>query len=148
YDGNGGYLGGWGGRGAGEYGFKELCGVAIAGDALYVADTWNGRVQGFTLEGVPRASAGELYGPRGIAVGPDGRVWVTDVGNHRIASYDALLQDRRFFGKRGGGAGEFASPTGIAVAPSGEVFVADTGNRRVVRLGPDGTWRGEFPFPG
>ena len=148
YDPAGGFLGGWGGRGGGEYGFKELCGVAIAGDALYVADTWNGRVQGYTLAGVLRASAGELYGPRGIAVAPDGRVWVTDVGNHRVVSYDALLQDRKIVGHKGAGAGEFSSPVGIAAAPSGEIFVADTGNRRIQRLGPDGAYRGEFPFPG
>ena len=148
FDPNGGFLGGWGGRGGGEYGFRELCGVAIAGDALYVADTWNGRVQAYTIAGVLRATAGELYGPRGITVAPDGRVWVTDVGNHRVASYDALLQDRRFVGRRGAGPGEFSSPTGIAAAPSGEIYVADTGNRRIQVLAPDGTVRGEFAFPG
>ena len=148
FDPNGGFLGGWGGRGGGEYGFKELCGVAIAGDALYVADTWNGRVQAFTIAGVLRATAGELYGPRGIAVAPDGRVWVADVGNHRVVSYDALLQDRKFVGRKGSGAGEFSSPTGISAAPSGAIYVADTGNKRIQVLAPDGTLRGEFAFPG
>ncbi len=148
FDPNGGFLGGWGGRGGGEYGFKELCGVAIAGDALYVADTWNGRVQAFTTAGVLRASAGELYGPRGITVAPDGRVWVTDVGNHRVVSYDPLLQDRKIVGKKGSGPGEFSSPTGIAAAPSGAIYVADTGNKRIQILAPDGTPRGEFAVPG
>ncbi len=148
YDAAGGFLGGWGGRGGGEYGFKELCGVAIAGDALYVADTWNGRVQAYTLAGVFRASAGELYGPRGIAVAPDGRVWVTDVGNHRVVSYDELLQDRQIVGHKGAGAGEFSSPVGIAAAPNGEIFVADIGNKRIQRLSPEGAYRGEFAFPG
>src|SRR5262249_62145109 len=46
YDPDGGSLGGWGGRGSGKFGFRELCGVAIRGDALYVADTWNGRILG------------------------------------------------------------------------------------------------------
>ncbi len=148
FDPDGGFLGGWGGRGGGEYGFKELCAVAIQGDALYVADTWNGRVQAFTVAGVLRATAGELYGPRGIAIAPDGRVWVTDAGNHRVVSYDALLEDRKISGRKGTATGEFSSPMGIAVAPSGAVYVADTGNRRVQILGPDGTARGEFRFPG
>jgi DNA-binding beta-propeller fold protein YncE len=148
YDASGGFLGGWGGRGGGEYGFKELCGVAIAGDAMYVADTWNGRVQAFTTAGVLRASAGELYGPRGVAIAPDGRVWVTDTGNHRVVSYDPLLQDRQSYGKRGTGSGEFTSPIGIAAAPSGAIYVADAGNQRIQVLGPDGAFRGAFPVPG
>jgi YYY domain-containing protein len=148
FDADGGFLGGWGGRGGGEYGFKELCGVAIRGEDLYVADTWNGRVQAFTTAGLLRASAGELYGPRGVAVAPDGRVWVSDTGNHRVVSYDGLLQDRRFYGKRGKEPGEFTSPVGISVAPSGTVVVADAGNQRIQILGKDGSPRGAFPFPG
>jgi sugar lactone lactonase YvrE len=38
--------------------------VAIRGDALYIADTWNGRVEAFALAGAPRGRATELYGPR------------------------------------------------------------------------------------
>jgi DNA-binding beta-propeller fold protein YncE len=148
FDANGGYLGGWGGRGSGEFGFRELCGVAIRGEDLYVADTWNGRVQAFTIAGVLRASAGELYGPRGVAIAPDRRVWVADTGNHRVVSYDALLQDRRTVGGRGSGPGQFSSPVGIAASPSGTIYVADTGNRRIQVLGPDGEPRGSFPFPG
>ncbi|MFY9552390.1 MAG: DUF2298 domain-containing protein, partial [Thermoanaerobaculia bacterium] len=49
FDAEGGNLGGWGGRGDGPHGFRELCGVAVAGDTLYVADTWNGRLEAFTL---------------------------------------------------------------------------------------------------
>ncbi len=148
FDSNGGYLGGWGGRGAGEFGFRELCGVAISGDALYVADTWNGRVQAYTTAGVLRASAGELYGPRGVAIAPDGRVWVADTGNHRVVSYGALLEDRRITGKRGSGPGEFVSPIGVATSPSGSIYVADTGNRRIQILSPEGAVRGGFEFAG
>jgi sugar lactone lactonase YvrE len=147
FDADGGFLGGWGGRGGGEYGFKELCGVAILGDALYVADTWNGRVQAYTTSGVLRASAGDLYGPRGVAVSPDGSVWVADTGNHRVVSFDPLLQDRRTFGKRGTAADEFVSPIGIAAAPSGAIYVADVGNKRIRVLGPGGESRGELAFP-
>jgi sugar lactone lactonase YvrE len=148
FDANGGYLGGWGGRGSGEFGFRELCDVAIRGEDLYVADTWNGRVQAFTIGGVLRASAGDLYGPRGVAVAPDRRVWVSDTGNHRVVSYDALLQDRRIVGGRGDKPGQFSSPVGIAVSPSGAVYVADTGNRRIQVLGPGGEVRESLAFPG
>ena len=148
FDADGGSLGGWGGRGSGEYGFKELCGVAIDGDALYVADTWNGRIQGYTLAGLLRASVGELYGPRGVAVAPNGRVWVSDTGNHRVVSYDPLLQDPKSIGKRGTAAGEFTSPVGIAAAPSGLIYVADAGNHRIQVLSGTGDLVGSLPFEG
>jgi YYY domain-containing protein len=148
FDREGGYLGGWGGRGSGEFGFRELCGVAIRGDALYVADTWNGRVRAYTVEGLLRGTAGDLYGPRGIAVAPNGRVWVTDTGNHRVVSYGPLLDDVRIHGRKGSGPGEFSSPIGIAASPSGEIYVADTVNRRIQVLGPDGSVLRAFAFPG
>jgi len=148
FDRDGGSLGGWGGRGSGEFGFRELCGIAISGDSLYVADTWNGRVQAYTVDGLLRASAGSLYGPRGIAVAPNGRVWVADTGNHRVVSYGPLLDEPRIVGKKGAGPGEFASPIGIAVSPRGEICVADTGNRRIQVLGPDGSLSRVLAFPG
>ncbi|MEP6995131.1 MAG: hypothetical protein ABI968_11460, partial [Acidobacteriota bacterium] len=148
FDPDGGSLGGWGGRNSGEFGFRELAGVAIRGDSLYVADTWNGRIRSFTTAGVLQATAGELYGPRGIAVAPDGRVWVADTGNHRVLSYDAGLQDRQVFGKKGDGPEDFSSPVGVAVAASGAVYIADSENRRIRVLAPDGKLRGNMPVSG
>lgn len=148
YDPDGGFLGGWGGRGSGEYGLREPCGIAIRGEALYIADTWNGRIQAFTVAGASRASAGGLYGPRGVAVAPDGRVWVTDTGNHRVVSYDAMLQNLRIVGERGSAPGRFANPIGIAVGPSGSIYVADVDNRRIQVLGPNGEFVRAIPFPG
>src|SRR5262249_35445225 len=72
----------------------------------------------------------------------------SDTGNHRVVSYDALLQDRRTFGKRGTAADEFTSPIGIAAAPSGAIYVADVGNQRIRILGPAGEDRGAIAFPG
>lgn len=145
YDSSGGFLGGWGGRGAGEHGFNELCAVAVHGTDLYVADTWNGRVQAFDVDGTWKASATELYGPRGVAVGPDGRVWVSDTGNGRVMRYEANLTRGAVVGKKGSGKTEFEGPVGIAVGPSGNVYVADTGNRRIQVLDPDGGFNTSWP---
>jgi sugar lactone lactonase YvrE len=145
YDANGGFLGGWGGRGAGQHGFNELCAVAVRGHDLYVADTWNGRVQAFDLDGTWKASATELYGPRGVAVGPDGRVWVSDTGNGRVMRYESNLTGGAVIGKKGQGKTEFDGPIGIAVGPSGRIYVADTGNRRIQVLEPDGAFATSWP---
>jgi len=148
FDSTGGYLGGWGGPGNGTYGFHDPCAVAIRGEDLYVADTWNGRIQSFTISGQWKATIAGLSAPRGIATAGDGTVWVSDTGNHRVIAYDALLRNPREFGKKGSGPGEFAFPIGITVDASGRVFIADTGNHRVVRLGPDGRFQTAWPVPG
>lgn len=148
FDREGGFLGGWGGRGSGNHGFNELCGVAIRGEDLYVADTWNGRVQAYDLSGEFRTSATGLYGPRGVAVDARGRVWVTDSGNHRIVVYDPELVQIHVFGKRGAAQGEFSGPVGIAAGPEGLIYVADTGNKRIQVLDSGGIVQAVWPVPG
>ncbi|MDQ2869129.1 MAG: DUF2298 domain-containing protein [Acidobacteriota bacterium] len=148
FDAKGGFLGGWGGRGAGQHGFRELCAVAARGDDLYVADTWNGRIVRFDLAGRWKAAAAELYGPRGVAVAPDGRVWATDTGNHRVMVYEADLTGGRVIGQKGSGPGQFSGPIGIAIAPSGLVYVADTANKRIQTIGADEKVAGGWPVAG
>jgi YYY domain-containing protein len=148
YDAQGGLLGGWGGRGAGTFGLREACGLAISGDDLYVADTWNGRVQRYTLEGEWKATAPGFYGPRGVAVAPDKTVWVSDTGNNRVQHFDPDLNLLGTTGKKGAGDGEFQGPIGIAVGQSGSVYVADVGNRRIVVLKSGGEFERAYPFPG
>lgn len=149
YDASGGYLGGWGGRGDGTYQLKDPCAIAIRGDDVYVADTWNGRVTHFTLAGVWQGKApNDFYGPRGVAVAPDGRVWVADTGNDRVVVCEKDLSGPKFFGKKGEGPEQLSNPVGIAVASSGRVYVADAVNRRVQVLDPDGRFRTRFPVAG
>jgi DNA-binding beta-propeller fold protein YncE len=148
FDRNGGYLGGWGGRGSGNFGLREPCAVAIAGEDLYIADTWNGRIQHFTLAGEWKGTASDLYGPRGIAVSPDGQVWVTDTGNNRLVVFDAALNRLRAIGKKGSGPEEFASPVGIAAGLSRSIAVADTVNQRISLFDASGAFQANIPFPG
>ena len=148
FDAEGGYLGGWGGRGSGKYQLREPGGIAIRGEDVYIADTWNGRVESFTLAGIWKATARDLYGPRGVAAAADGSVWVSDTGNHRIALYDRDLGNPRMLGKKGSGPLEFSSPVGIASGPSGSIYVCDTGNRRIQELDRTGRFVRSIPVPG
>lgn len=149
YDGNGGFLGGWGAKGDGPYQLKDPCGIAIRGEDVYLADTWNGRVTHFTLSGASRGKApGDFYGPRGVAVAPDGRVWVADTGNDRVVVCEKDLSGPKFFGKKGEGPDQLSSPVGIAVAASGRVYVADSVNRRIQVLDADGRFRSHISVKG
>lgn len=146
FDGAGGSLGGWGGvRGNGRFQMQDPADVAVRGDDVYVADTWNGRVQHLTTSGQFRDTAVEgLYGPRGVAVGPDGKIWIADSGNNRIAIV-AAGQPVRYVGKTGAGADGLSAPVGLAVSASGRVYVADIGNHRIQVLGAEGKFERAIP---
>lgn len=76
--------------------FRYPSGLVFWQDALYVADTWNHRVQVLDAEGTPQAAFGS-YGaedqhfdcPLDLMVSPDGDfLWVLDSGNHEIKVFD------------------------------------------------------------
>ncbi len=126
--------------------FNEPWDVAVGPDgSVYVADTWNHRIQKFTAEGKFVTMWGVfgndenpmmLWGPRAVAVDAEGRVFVADTGNKRIVIYDADGHPLGQFGRGGAGVGEFAEPVGLAVDAQGNVYVADTWNQRVQVFAP------------
>lgn len=121
--------------------FNEPWGIAVGPDgSVYVADTWNHRVQKFTADGKFISMWGyfgqaeqpqAFWGPRGIAVDRQGRVYVTDTGNKRVVIFDANGSYLSQFGTAGLGVGEFDEPVGLAVDATGKVYVADTWNQRI-----------------
>lgn len=60
-----------------------------------------------------------------LAVGGDGRVYLTDPEGGRVLVYSPALQPLAQIGERGVGPGQFGRPVGIAIAPDGSVVVAD-----------------------
>lgn len=132
--------------------FNEPWGVAVGPDgSVYVSDTWNHRVQKFTEEGEPvktwgqygqpfpedPASKSSFWGPRGIAVDSQGRVFVADTGNKRIAVFDEDGNYITEFGTAGLDPGQFDEPVGVAVSKEGTVFVTDTWNQRIQSFIPN-----------
>ena len=118
YDADGGYHGGWGGKGDGPYQLKDPCGIAVRGDDVYVADTWNGRVTHFTLAGAFHGKApGDFYGPRGVAVAPDGRVWIADTGNDRAVVCEKDLRARSTSARKEMGPNSSRVPSASPWAP-------------------------------
>jgi DNA-binding beta-propeller fold protein YncE len=128
--------------------FNEPWGVAVAPDGtVYVADTWNYRIQKFTADGQFLSmwqafgpdGTDVFYGPRGIAVDAHGRVLVVDTGNKRVVVFDADGNYLTQFGGAGLEPGQFDEPVGIALDGNGNVYVTDTWNQRVQVFAPDET---------
>lgn len=130
--------------------FNEPWDVAVGSDGtVYVADTWNHRIAAYDAEGRFRAawgfegpsqigSAQAFWGPRGVTVDSEGRVYVADTGNKRIMVFNRDGQFLRQIGGPGGLQGELDEPVGLDFGPDGLLYVADTWNQRVQVFSSDG----------
>jgi predicted membrane-bound mannosyltransferase/DNA-binding beta-propeller fold protein YncE len=129
--------------------FHEPWGLAIGLDgSIYVADTWNHRIQKFSSQGEfitmwgyfgQAESPIAFWGPRDVVVDADGRVFVTDTGNKRVVIFDSDGNYLNQFGSTGLAPGQFDEPVGMALDDQGRLYVADTWNQRIQAFEPDGT---------
>jgi len=127
--------------------FNEPWGIAIGSDGnIFIADTWNHRIQKFTPDGAFLTSWGRFgqretpdafWGPRDVAVDDHGHVYVSDTGNKRIVVFDIDGQFLTEFGDIGLGDGDFDEPSGLALDVEGNLYVADTWNQRIQVFSPD-----------
>ncbi len=127
--------------------FREPWGVAVGQDGqIYIADTWNHRVEVFDSKGafvrmwgqfeqVQPGTTGKpdgFWGPRDIAVDNQNHVYVADTGNKRVRVYDEKGTFLYDIGQGGSGQGQLDEPVGLAINDAtNEIFVADTWNRRI-----------------
>ena len=100
---------------------------------LLVADTGNNRIAIYIVDGARARRVGELTGlagPEGVAVAPDGRIFVTNTRSGTLAVFrDGRLETT--LGGYGSALGEFINPHDVDVAPDGSIHVVDSGNNRL-----------------
>lgn len=155
-------IGEFGRFGTAEGELNEPWGVAVDDEFVYVADTWNHRVQKFTLDGefvlqigesgsIDQAQAtsggGLFFGPRDVVLLPDNQLAVTDTGNHRVQIFSREGSFVQALGGLGAQVGQFFEPVGLEVGSSGSLYVLDTWNGRVQELLPTAGYAALFEWP-
>ena len=86
----------------------------------------------------------QLGGLWGIAVAPNGHMFIADNTSHQIHVFDEQRKYIRSFGQPGSGNGQLTRPEGVAVDAEGLVYVADYSNNRIEVFREDGTFVRQF----
>jgi DNA-binding beta-propeller fold protein YncE len=113
---------------------------------LYVGDVGANRVVRFNDAGVWQGSFDVGAVPYGLAVGPDGTVWVSTSDAADVRAFDANGQLRFTLVSAGPGdvPGAIWMPRSLACLADGTVFVEDDSRDKVMRFTPDGSFVDEF----
>jgi streptogramin lyase len=99
---------------------------------------------GFTGNGGP-ATAATLSGPKGLAIAPNGDVYLADTENHAIRRLDVSRGILEVVAGTGAAGAKLAAdprqteltrPHGILVDTDGTVFISDSENHRILSLSP------------
>ena len=85
----------------------------------------------------------------GLAVGPDGAIYLYDRQVPALRKYGPDGEFLAKVGREGGGPGEYQnSDGGLAVLPDGRVLLRDPGNARITVYSPDGETLDTWPLRG
>lgn len=135
----------WGGPGAEPGQFRQPIGIDVTGEAVFVSEAGNRRVQVFdpngrTLRQIgPSLTSGDsLRRPMHIAASGS-TLYVSDFNTDRVHVLSFEGDHQRTFDGSGFQAG-FDAPGGVAVDTDGRLYVADFYHHRVLRFHPDGSF--------
>jgi hypothetical protein len=112
---------------------------------VYVADTYNHRIQKLTLNGQfvtkwgsEGSGDGQFEWNLGIAIDSSGNVYVADRDNSRIQKFTSSGQFVTKWGSYGSEDGQFNEPIDITIDRSGYVYVLERRNNRIQKFTSDG----------
>lgn len=148
--------------------FKYPTDVAVdASGNIYVADYGNKRVQQFSPSRVYQRTYGttgdsyveandRFYYPEGVAVGPDGSIYIAEGYGYRLVKLNAAGSPQWTVGEAGQPGDDnahFGYLSDVAVGPDGRIYTAERwssapympgSNHRLQIFNPDGSYYGGF----
>lgn len=126
-------------------------GVAADTSYIYVADTWNNRVQIFnratrayaaTMGGTQGAGNYQFFGPSDVAVDAAGNIYVADFVNTRVQQFNSSRSYVRIYGTTGApyltDGYHYNSPSGVAAAADGSLYITEDSGHRLIKLNAAG----------
>lgn len=127
------------------FGYGDL--VFSTDGSLYVADTFNNRVQIFDANFEPIGEFGADVTERGMLLAPgaialdeaNNRLFVASASGGAVNVYTLDGEFIERWGVDGPGGSYFSQPNDVLLAPDGSVYVVDQGRSRVYRFASDGT---------
>jgi len=148
----------------GQKGEMEPRDVALTADRIYIADRLShcvhvlDKVTRTNLFDIPRLEEAtnasvRLFQPLNIALDPEGRIYVADLGAYRVQVFAPDGKYLRSVGGYGDNFGEFSRLKGIAVSHDDLLYAVDSAGQVVQMFDPTGRllmWFGEAggsPYP-
>ena len=102
---------------------------------ILVTDMDNSNIKIFTIQGLYIRTIGgggsTAFQPRGIAISPDGHIYVCDHANHCVCVFDVNGKFLFSFGAHGSGDECFNEPTDLCFASDGFLYISDAFNCRI-----------------
>ena len=113
-----------------------------AAGRVYVVASWHNRIQIYNPDGSYYATLGTGYGvgdyesrnPEGLAIAPNGDIYMADPNNHRVQVFNsefAFIATLWETNVAGSDNAHFKYPRDVEVDPAGYVYVVDCDNHRV-----------------
>jgi streptogramin lyase len=95
---------------------------------------------------------GQFNSPSGMAIDPEGNIWIVDKGNYRVQKFNSKGEFLLKFGSEGEGNGQFKSAWNIAIDSSGNVWVVESNRVQkfnskgefLLKFGSSGSGNGQF----
>ncbi len=154
------FLFAWGRQGTGKGQFRAPVGIdQDRAGSIYVVEFYGMRVQKFTPQGKfvltwgseapwgKPAPPEQLLYPSGLAVGPDGNIYVTDSGHDRIKVFSPEGKFIKEWGVKGIKPGDLNAAQGLSFDSDGRIHEADAANHRVQMFTLEGRFLGQWYLP-
>lgn len=134
-----------GSSGTGNLQFYSPSAITIKGNVMYIAEDGNHRIQKLTTSGKHLTTfgsngskEGQFRNPRGICIGPENKLYVTEYSNNRISVFQADGTFDHFI------TGNLFNPWGIAFDPQGNINVANYGSHTISVFTIDGNFLRQY----